>query len=426
MIRGVGMVMFAALLVASCQTQPEQKTVADKNYEVNYWEMHKGTCEAVLSNPCGIAKDELLRCTQLWEMYRETNELGLELRSLYAKGFSQLYHTTEGYDQYVALAALSRVGIRPHPMGANSCVEEQVPTDLNFSADPFGTSVDVMGQAGGEADPNALSPELQLIIESRGTVKTKPSKSKKKSKIAKKANSKGLKEHKKKKYGAAIKKYEEALDAVPHYVYAKYNMACAYSLLGDAEASLMHLEEMYTWDDPLVDQQLKKARIDPDFIPVRDDIRFKVMTGYIRLILMNGAGEAGLPTIERLKGELVSRNFTITREGDDKNPRLKPIIFYKAMYAEQAEEIKAIVGSRDTQMKKITWDTLDDLIVVWGEAAAADLFSGDAGGAPIVQGERAEGDGGSGNPLDAAEELKGAAGDTADQATGLGEGLPGE
>jgi hypothetical protein len=183
------------------------------------------------------------------------------------------------------------------------------------------------------------------------------------------------------------------------------------------------------WSSPQVTHQLLIAKVDPGLKNLRDDLRFKVMTNYRRTTLLNGSGDADKAEIERLLIELTAKGYDLgeapsIRIGNDKNIRLYPTIYYRPIFQEEAKRLKVIVGSEQTRLAAITWESRDDLIIAWGSTAGAAMFAADSQAAPIPQGTPAKeleevSEDPLGDALGKAEELKGKAADT----KAAGEGL---
>jgi tetratricopeptide (TPR) repeat protein len=74
----------------------------------------------------------------------------------------------------------------------------------------------------------------------------------------------------------AIKKYEQRAGRGGEDPFTKYYMACLYSLKGDTDHALKYLEESMT---PLRAINTLRARSDPDFEDIRDDVRFRKLVG---------------------------------------------------------------------------------------------------------------------------------------------------
>jgi hypothetical protein len=217
--------------------------------------------------------------------------------------------------------------------------------------------------------------------------------------------------------------YEQALEAYPFYVTAKYNLACAYAKMGDDGAAMRHLEELYTWNDPEVNAKLNLARADVDLIPLRDNMRFKQLTGYFRLTIANGAGDIGMEHVQRIQTELQARRYAVHQVVANKDPMLSPVIWYKPAFRDFAEEFKTIVGTKKVHLEAIDWDTLEDVIIVWGQPEAAALFSGTS--APLVQGLRAEEKaGGLGDITGAVKDAQGDMDDAVSTGEGVGDTVP--
>lgn len=401
--------------------EPQQEVVSGPA-EVNYWEQRKGQCEQILSTPNAYGLDDISRCMKLWETYRSVGDLSVDLRSMYAVGFSMVwYQARDEYERAVADAALARLCIPRHPMGADGKIAEQVPEMLQCGAAAV-ASVD-KARAGQNGDATAAAAadtsaadELAAL---RGSMSVSDVSAARKKK-AQGLNRKGLKAHNAKKFGQAIDFYEQALEVYPHYVTAKYNYICALALLGDPEGALTHLEDMYAWNDPEVNQRLLKARTDEDLLGLRNNLRFKQLTGYFRLVIANGAGEFGLENVQRVVNEIEARRYAIASTVNDKNPRMNPVIFYRPGFKQYADEFKLILNARKVDMAPIDWQTLDDMIIIWGQQEALNLAAGDVQAAPLVQGTRAKDKSdGLGDLAGAIEDTKGAAEDL----KGTGEGV---
>ncbi|MFA5625840.1 MAG: hypothetical protein WC966_12460, partial [Bradymonadales bacterium] len=193
-----------------------------------------------------------------------------------------------------------------------------------------------------------------------------------------------------KKIGQAIKEYQKALDSNPFNVAAKYDLACAQAVTGDDRSALKSLEELYTWDDPVAEQRLVKARTDEDFITIRDNPNFKLLTGFMRIIIVNGAGQIGEPTVANIKEKLEVQRFTVSEVAKSTAPEYAPQVWYRVGFDSQAERIKEILGLQKMKLSPMKdADSRNDIIVVWGQPEASQIGAGQS--APVVQGKRASG-----------------------------------
>jgi tetratricopeptide (TPR) repeat protein len=87
---------------------------------------------------------------------------------------------------------------------------------------------------------------------------------------------KGLTEEAETHFKSAIKRFEHRLGKGSDDPFTKYYMACLYSLKGDADRALKYLGESL---GPLKAINTLRAKSDPDFENIRDDVRFRELLG---------------------------------------------------------------------------------------------------------------------------------------------------
>lgn len=121
---------------------------------------------------------------------------------------------------------------------------------------------------------------------------------------ARRLNKLGLEQHKKKALDAAIEQYQAALAAYPGFPFARYNLACALALKGQDEAALFQLAALAWLANERADQtsrdRLAAARIDPDFERLRDDARFRELTGATVILVAWAASDEARAEARRL------------------------------------------------------------------------------------------------------------------------------
>jgi len=100
-----------------------------------------------------------------------------------------------------------------------------------------------------------------------------------------KLNSKAVKQHGKKNYVEAIGFYKEALELWPGYIGARYNLACAFALVGDKERGLGLLKQLKEEGCVKCRQRVQKSRSDTDFQTLWDDDDFKSLAGDVHVSL---------------------------------------------------------------------------------------------------------------------------------------------
>jgi hypothetical protein len=127
--------------------------------------------------------------------------------------------------------------------------------------------------------------------------------------IAKDRNAAGLRRHQRGDLAGAVRDYESALEAWAGHVLARYNLACAFSLLGRRDEALIELGRLAKLDRAGADIQdsLEKARVDADFAALRGDPTFRDLTGFTSIVVVWPAGDIDAETraraaVEALKG----------------------------------------------------------------------------------------------------------------------------
>ena len=88
----------------------------------------------------------------------------------------------------------------------------------------------------------------------------------------------GISHLERQEYAEAVAAFEGARAAHPGDPGLLYNLACAESLAGDADAALGHLATAVSLDERLAGH----AQTDPDFEPIRAEERFAALAGAAR------------------------------------------------------------------------------------------------------------------------------------------------
>lgn len=374
----VAAIVFAAIgmlpILAGCpaETTPKKATM-------NYWDRKKGDCEEVLKMSHAYSLSQITYCTKLWETYRYVEDIPLQERSMYAVAFSTVsYNATDPYDRSIADAALARICIPRHPRGSNGEVREEMPRELvcNVSVG----DIPIHGQA-------VASKNIYERMKRTVTVEEVSDKAEKASNAA---YNKATAQRQKKSYSKALSLYKDALDSNPFNIQAKYDIASLLSIMEDESGCLRHLEELNSWDHPVAEKRIVDARSDPDFDNVRDNPNFKLITGYVRIVVVNGANNAGKAKVNEIKSKLEKKNIPVAAMKKSGRPELQPQIWYREGFEDYAYKIKEYLNFPQRVTVSVMRDkTEDDVLVVWGQPEAIEFTGSESG--PVVQGERAKG-----------------------------------
>ena len=358
---------------------------APKDATMNYWDKKKGDCDEVLKSPYAYRLSQITQCTKMWEMYRYVDNIPLKERSMYAVAFSMVSHKAEDpYDRAVADAALARICVPRHPLGSDGQVREEMPEKLECSSAV--TDISIKGQAVASSNPYQRMKRTVEVSEP----------SDKEMSRATGLNKKASTQRSKNNLGKAVGLYRDALEVYPYYVAAKYDLACALAVSGDERGALRELEELNSWDDSEAEQRLVKARSDEDFEGIRDNPNFKLITGYVRVVIVNGASTIGEERVADMKKRLEMKNVPIAQIARSDRVVMSPQIMYREGFEDYAYKIRDMLGnSKIAVTLNRQAGGIDDVIVLWGQPEAAAYGAGQS--APVVQGKRAEG---SDNKLD--------------------------
>ncbi len=349
-----------------------------KDTTMDYWSKKKGDCEEVLKSPHAYDLPQLTRCTKMWEMYRYVDNIPLKERSMYAVAFSTVSHKSpDAYDRAIADAALTRLCIPRHPLDASGQVREEIPDSLQCNTV---SDISISGTAVASSNPYQRT---------KATVEVDDVSDKEMSRAAS-LYKKGSAQRQKDNLSKAMGFYRDALSVYPHYVAAKYDLACALAVSGDERGALRELEELNTWNDGEAQQRIVKARSDSDFESVRDNPNFKLITGYVRVVIVNGASTIGEEHVAAMKKRLESKNIPVAQVGKSSGVVLSPQIMYHEGFEEYAYKVRDALGN---SKMAVTLDrrkgSTDDVLVLWGQPEAAAIGAGQS--APVVQGTRAQG-----------------------------------
>lgn len=114
---------------------------------------------------------------------------------------------------------------------------------------------------------------------------------------ARRLNKLGLEAHKKLALDAAEGHYRAALEGFAAFPFARYNLACALALHKRDDEALFHLAVLRHLMDARRDdasrERLEAARVDADFDLLRDDPRFRALTGATGVVVSWVAGTGG-------------------------------------------------------------------------------------------------------------------------------------
>lgn len=314
---------------------------------------HAARCSPIFKDYRTVELGLLQQCLAHWYQTRELAEVDQSEKSLVAEAASRLYQEGNREQEYLGRTVMQRAGVMPPPKVAKAAAKP---------AEPTAKAEEPKTPKRPKYDPGETSDRDQAR--------------------AKKLRDAGYKDYRKEKYEKALTQFEKAIDIYPGYVQALYDAACTHALLGNADEAVDYLQKLTDIGTKDSLGRVFKARVDQDFLRLRDDPGFRATTGYVRVKITNGVGEFGEDEVDRIKREIEGLKHHVAAVAADKAERKRPIIWYKDnQEAKSAAYIfDKVLNHPETKFNVIDWDTEFDVIVSWGD----DIQTDDHGD-PIVK-----------------------------------------
>jgi len=176
----------------------------------------------------------------------------------------------------------------------------------------------------------------------------------------------GVKDLTRKKYKPGVKKLQAASKKNPRSEYALYNLACGYALLkrrDPAVAELQKLADLAT-DESL--ERLIRARRDGDFKHIRKDGRFKKVTGYMNILVLNTIGDDGEEAVENIETMLQKLGHARPELEEEDKKRDAPQILFKEHAKAQVPLIAELLNHPRVRIDPLKGKSPYDMIIKWG------------------------------------------------------------
>lgn len=172
---------------------------------------------------------------------------------------------------------------------------------------------------------------------------------------------------KKKKWQAGVDVLERALARNPRSEQVLYNLACGRANLPGGEAkALQHLQQLADLGSDASSAFLIKARSDADLEPIRETDRFKEITGYLRIQVVNTCGDAGDPGVDNVMKLLDKLGHRKPDKRVDDAGLAHPVLLFKPHAKAQVGFLAEQLGDPQTRLDPMPGDSKYDLILRWG------------------------------------------------------------
>lgn len=320
---------------------------------ITSWDNDAEPCLRSFVHPKKVKLERLVYCMRVWATFRTPSTIPAKERNLAIPAFQRVYVEGTGQEQYDSRLVLQSLGA-PIP---------------KLTRKARGAS----GKEGrrGSASRKKFEPMSCSRSENQS---------------AERSYKNGNKSYKKKRYQNARESYETAVARCDAHVAATYKLAATCSILGMKDDALEYLQRLNDMGTGESIDKLHDARVDPNFASLREDSSFKLITGYVRVKVLNSIGEFGEEEVERI-GKLLTRlRHPVAATGSDKYRRKRPFIWYNHLQSSrvQAMLFKDVVDHPDTRTKPINWDSEFDVIISWGVEIVKDQY-GDSRPTPVAR-----------------------------------------
>ena len=308
------------------------------------WTKIEHDCNRLFAHPEKAKAEKLESCADTWSAHSRLHLASATDKSLAEKALKFLYDKGSDRGASIARDGLFRLGMRlpvrpprgSEPAAAAAAAGEQKPRRKRY-------------------DP----PEA-----SRGDKKE-----------AEKLAKAGVKDLVRKRYKAGTDKLKAATDKDPRSEFALYNLACGHALMKQTDPAVDELQKLADLGTDQSLERLVRARRDGDFQNVRDDKRFKQVTGYMRIEVINTIGEPGEPAIENIEVMLKKLGHAPPKVESNKEKRDAPQILFKDHVKSQVPLIAELLNHPRVRLDPMKEDSKYDMIIRWG----AKVVKGDDG-----------------------------------------------
>lgn len=306
------------------------------------WSKFGGDCDkTAFATPDTVSVPDLSKCVRLWEAYQDISKVSGDYRDRAIAAMKRLYVQGNDRDASVARGALQRLRV----------------TDLPERS----------------AAATAAKPEARKPAKPKRQRFEAPEPSKSQIRRAESAFKRGFKAYRKDDHGKALTAYLQMVEYAPGYAKGHYNVACIYALQGNEDKMLeylFNLSDLGAAGDDKAKEMLKMTLTDTDFDGMRDKSdRYKTLTGYARIKVLNAMGEMGEDNVDNLTASLKKLGYSPDGPDGSGNPRKHPIIWYGEHASGAAYIVKELLNHPNTQVVLFTPEQLKgyDVVVVWGD-----------------------------------------------------------
>ena len=302
------------------------------------WQKVESRCMKAFKQPAKAAADKLESCADTWSVYSRSRYNSSREKRIVRKALRFVYESGTDRAAGIARDGLFRLGVR----------------------------------LGVRKERKSVA-QASAVMQSTGRKRyNPPAASRSNKKACEKLAKAGIRDLKKSKFKQGTKKLAAAVKKDPRSAFALYNHACGLALLKRGESAIDELQKLADLGGDEHLERLIRARRDGDFAAIRNKKRFKAVTGYTKIKVINTIGKPGkkaVANIETMLSKLGHARPELDAGGDK---RESPEIAFKPHAKAQVLLIADLLNHPRVRMKQMTGKSEFDLIIRWGAKVIKD------------------------------------------------------
>lgn len=322
----------AAALLVGLLAAPSVATASDSQ-----WTKIEHDCLTLFKHPKKAPEKKLEACADTWAAHSRRQFTSSTEEDTVKKAMRYLYESGSDVGSSIARGALFRLGVK---LGVRS-------------ARKVGAAV--------VATPVSTRRRYNPPEATRADKKS-----------AEKLAKAGVKDLVKKRYKSGTKKLQSAVEKDPRSEFALYNLACGYALQSQMSHSVEELQKLADLGTDQALERLIRARRDGDFAKIRDSQRFKAVTGYMKIQVINTIGDPGEKAIENIETMLNKLGHDRPTVGENEDKRDSPQILFKEHAKAQVPLIAELLNHPRVRLDPMKGKSDYDMVIKWGAKVIKD------------------------------------------------------
>lgn len=296
------------------------------------WKKIENNCYKLFKHPRKASGNKLEACADSWAVHSRSQFTSGGERDLVKKALRHLYESGSDAGAAIARDGLYRLGVK---LGVRS-------------------------------ERKAGAASVASHGKSRRVRYNPPEASRADKKAAKTLAKSGVKDLIKRRYKPGVKKLKGAVSKDPRSEFALYNLACGYALQGQGTGAVRELQKLADLGTDQSLERLIRARREGDFKKIRKAPKFKKVTGYMKIHVINTIGDPGETAVENIETMLQKLGHARPSLDDNDDKRDAPQILFKPHAKAQVSLIAELLNHPRVRLDPMKGKSEYDMVIKWG------------------------------------------------------------